>query len=54
MKKAALFLKDPDVKIYNISNMVGYVNPNNFTRAFKMYYGLTPTEYRANAWNNHE
>lgn len=54
MKKAALFLKDPNIKIYNISNMVGYVNPNNFTRAFKTYYGVTPTEYRANAWNSHE
>lgn len=54
MKKAALFLKDPGIKIYNISNMVGYVNPNNFTRAFKMYYGVTPTEYRTNAWNSHE
>lgn len=49
MKQAALFLKDPDTKIYNISNMIGYVNPNNFARAFKVYWGVTPTEYR-----NHE
>lgn len=49
MKQAALFLKDPDAKIYNISNMIGYVNPNNFARAFKAYWGVTPTEYR-----NHE
>ena len=49
MKQAALFLKDPDAKIYNISNMIGYVNPNNFARAFKAYWGTTPTEYR-----NHE
>lgn len=49
MKQAALLLKDPDTKIYNISNRVGYVNPNNFARAFKAYWGQTPTEYR-----NHE
>lgn len=49
MKQAALFLKDPHTKIYNISNMTGYVNPNNFARAFKAYWGVTPTEYR-----NHE
>lgn len=49
MKQAALFLKNPDTKIYNISNMIGYVNPNNFTRAFKAYWGISPTEYR-----NHE
>lgn len=47
MKQAALFLKDPDAKIYNISNMIGYVNPNNFARAFKAYWGITPTEYRS-------
>ena len=47
MKQAALFLKDPDTKIYNISNMIGYVNPNNFARAFKAYWGVTPTEYRS-------
>lgn len=49
MKQAALFLKNPDTKIYNISNMIGYVNPNNFARAFKAYWGISPTEYR-----NHE
>lgn len=49
MKQAALLLKDPDAKIYNISSQIGYVNPNNFARAFKAYWGVTPTEYR-----NHE
>ncbi len=49
MKQAALLLQDPDAKIYNISIMIGYVNPNNFARAFKAYWGVTPTEYR-----NHE
>lgn len=49
MKQAALFLKNPNTKIYNISIMIGYVNPNNFARAFKAYWGISPTEYR-----NHE
>ncbi|MDO5416395.1 MAG: response regulator [Lachnospiraceae bacterium] len=49
MKQAALFLKNPSTKIYNVSTMIGYVNPNNFARAFKAYWGVTPTEYR-----NHE
>lgn len=47
MKQAAVFLQDPSVKIYHISSMVGYVNSNNFTRAFRTYYGMTPTEYRS-------
>lgn len=46
MKQAAVFLKDPSIKIYHISSMVGYVNSNNFTRAFRAYFGITPTEYR--------
>ncbi|MEG0369043.1 MAG: response regulator [Hungatella sp.] len=46
MKQAALFLKDPDAKIYNISTMIGYVNPNNFARAFKAYWGVPPSGYR--------
>ncbi len=46
MKRACDFLRDPDVKIYNISEMVGYTNPNNFTRAFKTRFGQSPKEYR--------
>ncbi|MEY8353238.1 response regulator [Lachnospiraceae bacterium 54-53] len=48
MKQAAIFLRDPAVKIYSISSLVGYINSNNFTRAFRAYYGMTPTEYRSN------
>lgn len=54
MKQAALFLQDPDIKIYNISSLVGYINANNFTRAFKTYYGVTPSEYRTNTLKNYE
>lgn len=46
MKKAAQFLKNPTCKIYDISNLVGYTQPKNFTRAFKVYYGMSPKDYR--------
>lgn len=46
MSKACEFLQDPKIKIYNISEMVGYTNPNNFTRAFKTRYGQSPKDYR--------
>ena len=46
MKQASLFLKDPEIKIYNISEMVGYSNPNNFARAFRAYCNQSPKEYR--------
>lgn len=48
MEQAAFLLRDPEIKIYNISSMVGYVNANNFTRAFRTYYDMSPSEYRAN------
>jgi len=45
MQKAALFLKNPLYKVYEIGDMVGYKNPKNFTRAFRKYYGKSPSEY---------
>lgn len=32
--------------ITDLSIGMGYENPENFIRAFKKYYGMTPTEYR--------
>ena len=46
MKKAIKFLKDYKYKTYEVSQMVGYTNPKNFTRTFKSYYGMGPREYR--------
>ena len=54
MRQAALLLQNPAIKIYNISDMIGYLNPNNFARAFKLYYGMSPSEYRMNALNDYE
>lgn len=46
MKKAAEFLADPYFKTYQISELVGYGNPKNFSKAFKVFYGKTPREFR--------
>lgn len=46
IEKAKEFLKDPTANIKEISNMVGYSDPNYFTRVFKRTEGITPTEYR--------
>ncbi|WP_163536062.1 response regulator [Gracilibacillus sp. YIM 98692] len=46
MKKAATLLTDYHYKTYEISSLVGYNNPKNFTRMFKKYHGMTPREYR--------
>lgn len=39
-------LKDKTVRIYDVSEAVGYTNSRSFMRSFKKYTGLTPTEYR--------
>lgn len=46
MDKAADYLNDIAYKTYEISEMVGYSNAFNFTRAFKNYYGMTPRDFR--------
>lgn len=46
MKKAASLLRNINVKLYEVSEMVGYDNAKSFSRAFSQYYGTTPTEYR--------
>ena len=46
MEKAGELLKDMAYKIYDVSLMVGYSNPKNFTRAFKKFYNKSPNEYR--------
>jgi len=48
MKNAARLLNDVRYRIYEISDMVGYSNSFNFTRTFKNYFGMTPSEYRKN------
>lgn len=46
MKKACEMLNDIKYKNYEIAYYVGYDNPKNFSRAFKMYYNMSPNEYR--------
>jgi len=49
MSKAAELLADRMLKIHTIGPRVGYANANNFARAFKSFYGMTPSEYRGTA-----
>lgn len=46
MQQAALFLQDPEIKIYAVSEMVGYTNQNNFSRVFRNHFHMSPSEYR--------
>lgn len=46
MNKARELLKNSGINIQDISNMVGYSNNNYFSKAFKNFYHISPTEYR--------
>ena len=46
MKKAEALLEDLQYNIGEVSLMVGYTNPFNFTRMFKKRNGVTPKDYR--------
>ena len=46
MEKAKQLLGNPRYKITEISSMVGYSDGNYFSKSFKKYAGLSPSEYR--------
>jgi two-component system, response regulator YesN len=47
MERACSLLGNTDVKVYQVSPMVGYQDPKYFTQVFKKMMGVTPSEYRA-------
>jgi YesN/AraC family two-component response regulator len=46
MEKAARLLRDGGHPAYEVSEMVGYSNQKNFTRAFKRHFGTAPLAFR--------
>jgi two-component system, response regulator YesN len=46
MEAAADLLRDPNTKIYEICDQIGYADQDHFRESFKKQYGLTPTEFR--------
>jgi two-component system response regulator YesN len=46
IKKAICFLRDPDVKIYEIAEKIGYKDQRYFSVIFKKLVGVTPKEFR--------
>ena len=46
LNKAIELLTSSDLKILNISDTIGYEDPNHFIRTFKKIYGISPNQYR--------
>lgn len=47
INKAKSLLKNSQLKIYEIANMIGYQDDKYFRKVFKKVEGITPNEYRA-------
>lgn len=50
-KRAQELIREGRLRIYEISYMLGFDNAYYFTRVFKRYTGMTPTEYQKQAQN---
>lgn len=51
VERAMVLLTTPQLKIYEISELVGYPNHTYFNTIFKKYVGMTPTEFREKIYN---
>ena len=49
MKRAVMLLGDSGEKIMVIAGRLGFEDAEYFSRLFKIYFGMTPSEYRRNA-----
>ncbi|MTI47134.1 response regulator [Sporosalibacterium faouarense] len=49
MSKAKELLENEDYSIKAISFDIGYNDPNYFSKIFKKYFGMSPTEFRQNS-----
>ena len=59
MRQAATLLTTTFLSVKEIVRRVGFTDESHFVRDFKRIYGVTPSEYRSNAFlssgsNNHE
>ncbi|MCM2535110.1 response regulator [Neobacillus pocheonensis] len=46
MEKGQQFLKDKELKIIDVANLVGFSNSGYFSTVFKKHFGQTPAEFR--------
>jgi len=46
LQEAKILLHQPEISLYEIANRLGYKNLSHFSRQFKRWTGITPTEFR--------
>lgn len=53
-KAAELLIESPGLKVYEVSDMVGFGDYKQFHRVFSEMYGMSPLKYRAEATKNNQ
>lgn len=46
LSKASLLIRNKELNFSEIAYSVGFSAPSNFNRAFKSFFGVSPSEYR--------
>lgn len=46
MERAKELLENPDIKVLDIAKRLGYADNHYFSKAFRNYYGISPSQYR--------
>ena len=54
MEKAGELLRDPNMKVAQLSEKVGFANVSYFCRSFREYYGCSPESYRKGTGGDEE
>ena len=45
-QKAIDLIMNSELKLYNISQLVGYDDPKYFSKVFKSYFGFPPSRFK--------
>jgi AraC-like DNA-binding protein len=40
------YVRDPQYSLNEVAYLLGFAEPGNFSRAFKRWYGKSPSQYR--------
>lgn len=48
LEKARIFLNEGNMDVTEVAYSVGYSSPSHFTKVFKQYFGMPPSNYRRN------
>lgn len=51
MVRAKELLENPNIKVLDIAERLGYSDNHYFSKAFKTYYNISPTQYRNECLN---